>query len=70
MQLENVNKEEQENIPEDSHVLHFWQPCKFEIDEDFNFVNDNFIFNTFSNLLYLIAYPLLIVINKFFLVLK
>ena len=66
MQLENVNKEEPENIPEDSHVLHFWQPCKFEIDEDFNFVNDNFIFNTFSNLLYLIAYPILIVINKFF----
>ena len=66
MQLENVNKQEEENIPEDSHVLHFWQPCKFEIDEDFDFVNDNFIFNTFSNLLYLIAYPLLIVINKFF----
>lgn len=66
MQLENVNKEEPENIPEDSHVLHFWQPCKFEIDEDFNFVNDNFVFNTFSNLLYLIAYPILIVINKFF----
>lgn len=66
MQLENVNKEEEENIPEDSHVLHFWQPCKFEIDDEFDFVNDNFIFNTFSNLLYLIAYPLLIIINKFF----
>ena len=65
MQLENIDKEE-ENIPEDSHVLHFWQPCKFEIDDDFDFVNDNFIFNTFSNLLYLIAYPLLILINKFF----
>src|SRR5699024_5918851 len=29
-------------------------------------VNDNFLFNTFSNLLYIIAYPLLIIINKFF----
>ncbi len=66
MQLENLNKQEEENIPEDSHVLHFWQPCKFEIDEDFDFVNDNVIFNTFSNLLYLVAYPLLIFINKFF----
>ena len=66
MQLENVNKKEEENIPEDSHVLHFWQPCKFEIDEDFDFVNDNFIFNTFSNLLYFIVYLILIVINKFF----
>ena len=66
MQLENINKKEEENIPEDSHILHFWQPCKFEIDEDFKFVNDNFIFNTFSNLLYIIAYPLLHIINKFF----
>ena len=66
MQLENINKEEKKNLPEDSHILHFWQPCKFEIDENFNFVNDNFLFNTFSNLLYMIAYPILIFITKFF----
>ena len=66
MQLENVKKENKENLAEDSHVLHFWQPCKFEITDEFNFVNDNFIFNTFSNMLYMIAYPLLLVINKFF----
>ena len=66
MQFENINKEKEENIPEDSHLLHFWQPCKFEIDENFNFVNDNFLFNTFSNLLYMIAYPILLFITKFF----
>ena len=66
MQLENVNKENENEIPEDSHVLHFWQPCKFEITDDFDYVNDNFLFNIFSNLLYIIAYPLLIIINKFF----
>ena len=66
MQLENINKKEKENIPEDSHILHFWQPCKFEINENFNFVNDNFLFNTFSNLLYCIAYPILLFITKFF----
>lgn len=65
MQLENINKEE-ENIPEDSHILHYWQPCKFEIDEDFEFVNNSFLFNTFSNLLYMIAYPILVFITKFF----
>lgn len=70
MQLENINKDKKENIPEDSHVLHFWEPCKFEIDENFNFVNDNFLFNTFSNALYLIAYPLLVIINKFLFGLK
>lgn len=66
MQLENIDKEKEENISEDSHLLHFWQPCKFEIDENFNFVNDSFLFNTFSNLLYMIAYPLLHSITKFF----
>ena len=66
MQLENIEKKEEEIVPEDSHVLHFWQPCKFEIDEDFDFVNDNFLFNTFSNLLYMIAYPILVFITKFF----
>ncbi len=66
MQLENINKDNEENIPEDSHVLHFWEPCKFEIDKNFNFVNDNFLFNIFSNILYVIAYPLLLIINKFF----
>ena len=66
MQLENINKEEEMDIPEDSHVLHFWEPCKFEITEDYKFVHDNFLFNTCSNLLYMIAYPLLTFINKFF----
>ena len=66
MQLENIDKKEEENIPEDSHVLHFWQPCKFEIDDNFTFVNDNFIFNTCSNMLYVIAYPILLFITKFF----
>ena len=69
MQLENINKED-EKLPEDSHILHFWQPCKFEIDEDFNFVNDNFLFNIFSNLLYIIAYPILFLITKLFFGLK
>lgn len=67
MQLENINKEGENNIPEDSHVLHFWEPCKFEITEDYKFVHDNFLFNTCSNLLYLIAFPILVFINKFFL---
>ena len=66
MQLENINKNDEDNIPEDSHVIHFLAPCKFEIDENYDFVSDNFLFNTFSNLLYCIAYPLLLFINKFF----
>lgn len=66
MQLENIDRAENKDIPEDSHVLHLWEPCKFEINEDFKFVNDNLMFNLCSNLLYLIAYPILVIINKFF----
>ena len=39
MQLENIEKTENKDIPEDSHVLHLWEPCKFEINDDFKFVN-------------------------------
>lgn len=67
MQLENIEKTENKDIPEDSHILHLCEPCKFEITEDFKFVNDNLMFNLCSNLLYLIAYPILVIINKFFL---
>ena len=66
MQLENINKEGEKEIPEDAHVLHFWEPCKFEITEDYKFVHDNFLFNTCSNLLYAIAFPIVLFINKFF----
>ena len=41
MQLENIDKEEEKNIPEDSHVLHFWQPCKFEIDENLKIISED-----------------------------
>ena len=45
MQLENIDKEQEEKIPEDSHILHFWEPCKFEIDDDPDFTDDVHLFN-------------------------
>lgn len=66
MQSEKVSKEGLENLPDDTHIMHSWEPCKFEITEDYKFVHDNFIFNTCSNLLYLIAFPLVSLIDKFF----
>lgn len=53
-----------ENLADDEHILHLWEPLKFEIDEDFKFVNDNPIFLLFSDLLYIIVFPILWIFNK------
>ena len=54
-----------EDIKEDEHVLHLWEPLSFTIDEDFEYIHKGFFFSIFSNLLYGIAFPLLWLINKF-----
>lgn len=69
MPLENIknsNYSEDSFIQEDSHVINFWQPFNINIDENFTFVHNSLLFNTFSNLLYLIATPILYVICKLF----
>ncbi len=55
-----------ENIKEDEHLLHLWEPLSFTIDENFEYVHKGFFFSIFSNLLYLIALPILWVIDKLF----
>lgn len=68
MLSQNVRKIDEEidytDLEEDSHVLHLWEPLKFEIKEDYKYVHNGFIFNLFSNLLYAIAYPILMLFNK------
>ena len=64
-QIEKNSEIEMESIlAEDSHVLHLWEPLKFSMDENFEFVHHGFLFSLFSNLLYAIAYPILFVLLK------
>ena len=55
------------SIPEDEHVLHLWQPLHFKVDENFSFVHSGFLFKSISYLLYIIAYPILWLVQKIFL---
>lgn len=72
MLLENVKNNLSDNdscFPEkeDSHVLNLWQPFDFNINENYKFINNSLLFNIFSDLLYLIAYPILYIFCKIFL---
>lgn len=60
-----------QETPEDSHVIHFWEPLEFEVDRKYEYVPKNKLFRLASNVLYYgIAYPVLTLINKLFLGLK
>lgn len=68
MLFQNVREMDEEldytNLEEDSHVLHLWEPLEFEIKEDYKYVHNGILFTLFSNLLYTIAYPILLLFNK------
>lgn len=50
---------------ENKHIIKNWEPLKFEIDENYEFVPKSKIFNICSNILYyVIAIPILSVITK------
>ncbi|MFR8117299.1 MAG: hypothetical protein ACLVAK_09900 [Clostridia bacterium] len=63
MQLEKV-EQMYDNLQEDEHVLHMWAPLSLEIDEQYEYVKNGWGFELFSNALYLIAIPVLFVLNK------
>ncbi len=55
---------EETNNEDDKHVLHLWEPLNFKISKNYKFINTNPIFLLFSDLLYLIAFPILWIFNK------
>ena len=62
----NIPKSNNQMISEDSHVFQLWQPLKFEIDENFQFIRHGILFKLFSSIFHLIAYPILLIFNKVF----
>lgn len=53
-----------ENDQENAHILHFWQPFSFEIDDSYSFLPHGILFSLLSSLLYGIAWPILAILNK------
>lgn len=55
-----------EDLEDDSHVLHLWEPFDVNIDENYKFVEDGFLFSFLSHLIYVIGFPILFIIQKLF----
>lgn len=51
-------------INDDEQVFHMWEPLDFKIKDNYDFVKKNLLFNIASNLLCIVIYPILWVINK------
>lgn len=69
MQYQNHNIDREstiDEIPDDSHMLHMWEPLHFKIKKNYKYINKNPVFLFFSTLLYIIIFPILIVFNKLF----
>ena len=64
MQLEKLEEIEENQKNEDEHIFKMWEPIKFEIKDNYKYINNGIIFKFFSLLLYIIVLPLLIIINK------
>lgn len=57
--------DELDGINENEHIIDLWEPLKFNIDQNYKFVNKGLIFSIFSNFVYyIIAYPVLKVLTK------
>lgn len=52
------------NIEEDAHIFHMWEPLKFKIKDDYQFISKNVIFNLISNILFLPIGIILVILNK------
>lgn len=67
--VENIQHNETEFMESQSeidkeNIYHLWEPLDSPINDDYEFANHSIVFYLFSNLLYIIAYPILFLLNK------
>lgn len=54
-----------QEIDENSHIIHLWEPLEFNIDKNYQYVPTGILFSICSNLLYYgIAFPILKILTK------
>lgn len=54
-----------EEVSENEHIIKMWEPLDFDIDQEYHYIEEEKIFRFFSNVLYyLIAYPIISIVNK------
>lgn len=64
MLLENVIDDFEQVEDESSHVLHFWSPCKTDVNKDYDFTPNGLLFSICSTALTWFAYIVLTIFNK------
>lgn len=57
-------KTKYDNLKGDTQVFHMWEPLKFEIKDNYQFICKNNIFNLFSNLVFHVFTPVVWILNK------
>lgn len=63
--IEDIEKKYYANNRENENIINVWHPLNFDIDENYEYVPKNNIFQFFSNILYyFIAFPILYVLTK------
>lgn len=66
MQYPIVENEIENEVKEDEHRLHLWEPLEFEANKEYEYIPKSKLFQMCSNILYYgIAYPVLSLVNKF-----
>lgn len=63
-EFEDEKELEYASLKDDEHVFHMWTPFKVKIDKNYKFVSNNIFFKLASNLLYVVAYILVLIFNK------
>ena len=55
-----------ENLKDDDEVVKNWEPLKFEINDNYKYISKNIFFNFFSNVIYFVIAPILIIFDRVF----
>ena len=55
-----------ENLKDDDEVVKNWEPLKFEIKDNNKYISKNIFFNFFSNIIYFVIAPILIIFDRVF----
>ena len=55
-----------ENLKDDDEVVKNWEPLKFEINDNYKYISKNILFNFFSNIIYFVIAPILIIFDRVF----
>lgn len=52
------------DINDDEQLFHMWEPLNFKIKDDYEFIKEKNLFNAISDILCILIYPILWIINK------